>query len=289
MQTAKFRLGEGEFMHNVARPSSGLSRLIRTVATVIAAAGMVAVTPIAGSATAFVSKLSFSPSPIGTVGTVPAGSNVSIVLTAKDSHSNVVPGGTVFLTFQQAASGGTAFVGTVGLARKPQMFIADSNGHVGITYSTPPSYPTAGCDVVHAQNEATRATSTAIANDSFCFSPITALAFAPRPIAPAGSLGTSSHVTVTLTVFGPNGTRLSNGTVWLSFHKNATNGGSARVNGVAVGGAFVAETTNSNGQVFIDYSTGTTLPDSGSDRLVASNAQALGTILSRNSYVYGTA
>jgi hypothetical protein len=229
----------------------------------------------------------FSPTPIGTTGTVPAGSNVSVVLTAKDKNGNAVPSGIVFMTFQQAASGGTAFVGTVGLARKPQMFMADSSGHVTITYSTPPSYPNAGCDVIHSQNESTRATSTAVANDSFCFSPVTALDFAPKPIARQGSLAASTHVIVTLTAFGPNGTRLNRGTIWLSFKSNPGNGGSASVNGVSVSTVFVAETTNTNGQVFIDYSTPSSLPESGGiDRLLASNAAALGTIITRDSYQY---
>jgi hypothetical protein len=264
----------------------GRNKLRLTLATAVVAGALAAAIPIVGSATGLVAKLVFSPSPIGTTGTVPAGSNVSVQVTALDSTGKAISGATVFLAFQQSPGGGTAFSGTTGLTQKQQMFTADSSGHVAITYSTPPSYPTTGCDVLKAENGPTRATSTAVASDAFCFSPITAINFLPKPIARHSSLGANAHVAVTLTVFGANGARLANGTVWVSF-KKATGGGSATINGVALTGTAVQATTNSNGQVFIAYSTPSVLPVSGSkDKLVAANSSKLGTIVTTDEYKY---
>jgi hypothetical protein len=239
------------------------------------------------SAAGVVSKLVLSPSPIGTVSTVSPGTSLTVTVTAEDSNGTAVPGGTVYVAFNQASGGGTAFVGTTGLVTKPHVFTADGSGHVVITYTTPPSYPSKGCDDIKAQNGATTLTSTAVQNDSFCFSPITALAMTPKPIARKATLGTGSHVTVTLTVFGTGGARLANGTVWVSFIRDvATSGASATVGGVALSSTPTAETTNSNGQVFIVYSTGTVLPATGSDKLLGRNASQFATITASDSYQY---
>ena len=277
-------------MVRITRRSSVRSSRLRvaSMAAVVSAALALVIANVA-TAAGTVSQLIFNPSPIGTETTVAAGSSVLVTLTAKDSLNNPVPGGSVFLSFSQASGGGTAFVGTKGLAVKPQLFVADSTGKVMTTYTAPPSYPTSGCDVVKAQNGPTRATSTVVNTDAFCFSPITSLGFTPKPLARKGSLGASSHVTVTLTVFGSNGSRLANGTVWVTFKPaSATAGESASVNGVALAKGFAtAETTNASGQVFILYSTGTVLPASpASDKLIAGNAPKLGTITATDSYQY---
>jgi hypothetical protein len=249
-------------------------------------AALMVVSALAASAAGPVSKFVFSPSPIGTVSTVSPGATVAVTLTAQDTTGNPVPGGIVYLSFAQALGGGTAFVGTTGLVVKPHAFTADGSGHVGITYTAPPSFPSKGCDDIKAQNGQTHFTSTAFNGDAFCFSPITSLSFTPKPIAREGTLGTSSHVTVTLTVFQGSG-RLVSGTVWVSFSPDvATSGASASVNGLALTKTPTAETTNSNGQVFVVYSTGTTLPGTGSDKLFARNDSRFATISTSDAYQY---
>jgi hypothetical protein len=234
-----------------------------------------------------VSKLVFNPNPIGTEATVPVSSSVSITLTVEDITGTPVPGGSVFVSFAQASGGGTAFVGSKGLTLKPAVFTADTSGHVAIVYTAPPSFPSTGCDSIRAQNGPTRLTSTVFKTDGFCFSPISALDFAPKPMARKGSLGANSHVTVTLTVFGAGAARLANGTVWLTFKRaTTTDGATALANGVILSSTASALTTNSNGQVFITYSTGTVLPTSGSDRLIAANGAKGATITASTSYTY---
>jgi hypothetical protein len=92
---------------------------------------------------------------------------------------------------------------------------------------------------------------------------------------------------VTLTVFGTGGARFANGTVWVNFvADSAPSGANAKVNGVALSGTPTAETTNSIGQVFIVYSTGTVLPQTGSDRLFARNAPSFATFTASDAYQY---
>jgi hypothetical protein len=275
-------------MHEVnGRSSVRRSRIGLGIATAALATVLAVFTTTSVFAAGAVSKLVFNPNPIGTEATVAAGTSVSITLTVEDSTGAAVPGGSAFVSFVQTPGGGTAFIGSTGLTAKQTVFTADTSGHIAIVYTTPPSFPSAGCDSLRAENGPTRATSTVFKTDGFCFSPITALDFAPKPMARKGSLGASSHVTVTLTGFGSGATRLANGTVWLTFKRaTTTDGATALANGVVLSTTASALTTNSNGQVFITYSTGTVLPTSGSDRLIAANGPKLATITATTAYTY---
>lgn len=275
-------------MLQIVRPSSvqrhrlglGLAASVLAGAIMILAGG-------AASAAATVSKLVFSPSPIGTESTVTPGSSVAITLTAEDSNGVAIPGATVYLSFAQNTGGGTAVVGTTALKKKPKAFVADAAGHVAIKYTAPTSFPSSGCDDLKAQNAATRATSTAFNADALCFSPITGFVFNPTPVAKKASLHASTQVTVTLTVLGAGGAPLANGSVWLSFKAaSATSGAKATVNGVALTTTPSAATTNASGQVTIIYSTGTVLPTTGFDRIHAWNAPEFGTVTSGDAYLY---
>jgi hypothetical protein len=265
---------------------SGRSGLkVALVAACTAAALAMSIIP--ASATT-VAHLVFTPAPIGTVNTLAAGTTVVVSLTAKDSSSLPVPGVAVFVSFLQAPGGGTAFVGTTGLGTRIQAFVTDSLGRVLISYSTPAVYPAASntVDAIHAQNGATRALSTIVADTSFSFSPITALVFTPTPIARLGSLGPSHKVTITLTVFGPGGVRLANGTVDVAF-KQAAGGGTASSNGLTLGKTPSVLTTNGSGQILITFTTPATLPTVvEADKLIASDAPKFAVISALDAYRY---
>jgi hypothetical protein len=264
------------------RPGSRLR--FAMVALFVAAALATSVVPAFATT---VVQLVFSPVPIGTINTVAAGTNTSVILTALDSTHTPVRSVAVWVSFVQAPGGGTAFVGTTGLNSRVQPFITDTNGRVNITYSTPATYPSPNTDVdfIHAQNSTTRLTSTAIAATSFSFSPITALVFTPTPIARQGSLGPNHSVTITLTVFGKGGLRMADGSVELSF-KQGLGGGTAAANGVSLNENPGLFKTNAAGQVFITFMTPAILPTLVADKLIASDAVKFGAITTKDAYRY---
>ena len=239
------------------------------------------------SASGTVSKLVFSPHPIGTISTISPGSTVPVTLKAEDSTGTPVAGGTVYLVFGGPADNGSATAGGFRLKPKPRAFIADAGGQVAITYVAPSPFPTTGCDDLKAMNGPTRGSSTAISDDTICFSPITSFTFSPSPIAPTGTLAPNSQVTVTLTARGANGP-LANVAVWLTFTVVDRNSGArATVNGVALSSTPKSEATDANGQVIIVYSTGTILPPRGPDRLLVRNNYPFPTKQEADPYKYG--
>jgi hypothetical protein len=267
-------------------PTSGRSRLKFAVVAMLGVAALAGSVVTASAST--VTQLIFTPAPVGTVNSVAAGSTVTVTLTAEDATNTPVPGVAVWVSFNQAPSGGTAFVGTTGLGSRVQPFTTDGSGHVSISYSTPSVYPTSNnsVDVIHAQNGASRITSTTTADTSFSYSNIIALVFTPTPIARQGSLGPSHSVTVTLTVFGPGGTRLANAPVDLSFHQGK-GGGSASVGATALGHNPISFMTNAAGQVIITYMTPSVLPVViTSDKLIASDAPKFGAVTAGDAYRY---
>jgi hypothetical protein len=267
-----------------ARWRSGFKIALTALLGVVAMA--ITVVPASASTLA---KLVFAPAPIGTVSTVAAGTTVPVTVTAEDSANNHLPGLVIFLSFQQAPGGGTAFVGTTGLTGHPQAFTTNTSGQVAITYSTPPTYPASNTtiDLIKAQNGPTRRTSTIVSGDSFSYSPITSIAFTPTPIARQGTLGPSHSMTITLTVFGTGGARLANGHVDVMFIK-ATGGGTASAGSVSLGKTAIQLTTDSSGQIFITYTTPAVLPASGLvDRLVGSDAPGtFGVVQGHDGYRY---
>ena len=100
-----------------------------------------------------VTQMGFTPSPIGRKGQLKAAKSVPVTLSVFKGTA-VAAGSTVFVSFHAAAGGGSATVGTTALKAQPQAFVADSNGEVHITYTTPTTLPASGVDVIVAGNEA---------------------------------------------------------------------------------------------------------------------------------------
>jgi hypothetical protein len=243
---------------------------------------------MAGPTTGFaagVGRLVYNPSPIGTPNTVPVNHVVSITLSVEDSGGGLIPFATVYIGFLRANGGGTASVSGGTLNSKPQPEAADSSGHITISYTTPPTFPSFGCDVVHTQDKERFNESSVKKDDSFCFSTITSIGFTPTPIAPARSLGPNTHVPVTVSVFGTGGTPYGNAMVWITF-RATTGGGTATINGVKLTRTPTPFTTNAIGEIFIDYSTPSHLPTSGADRIIAADGARAPAVFAADPYRY---
>jgi hypothetical protein len=91
-------------------------------------------------------------------GSLAAQTPVSITVTAYDSWNNPIACAPVWLTFQPAQNGGSLSIP----ATQPDLLIADSNGQVSFTYTTPAVFPPAGgTDTILAANSANGASTTA--------------------------------------------------------------------------------------------------------------------------------
>jgi hypothetical protein len=274
-------------MLHSALDSASLRKPLRLALAAVLTGATMLIASLGASATTTVAKLVFSPKPIGTAATVTPGSTVAVTLTVEDSTGAAIPGGVAYVIFSAAAGGGAAHAGTTSLGTHPTALTADSAGHIALTYTSPASYPSSGCDALKAQNGPTRLTSTAFASDAFCFTNITAMSFSPKPIARKKSLGANTSVVVTLTVLGPGAAPLANATVWLDFKPAlGTSGGTAKVNGLALPTTPTAETTDAGGHVTVTYSTGPTPPATGSDVLAAQDAATKPSIFVTDQYTY---
>ena len=116
-------------------------------------------------ATALVSgdTLSWSPSPLAAGGSLKAGQSVTAAVYATSSRGNPLPGVSVYLSFSQAAGGGTASVGSMALTATPQVFTTSANGQVLVTYAAPATLPAGGTDTL------TAASATSSATDGYSF------------------------------------------------------------------------------------------------------------------------
>jgi hypothetical protein len=226
---------------------------------------------------------SFAPTPIATDGTLVAGASVAVTLTAQDSTHAPVPSAIVYVVFKRATGGGTAVVGSTGLSLKPQAFVTDGSGHIGITYRAPATLPASGKDSVIAQNAAS--SPTIKAHDDYSFVNVAKYKMGPRPIAATGSLAASATVTVRLTAVNSTGAAVASAVVYLWFAQ-AAGGGSATVGSIALTGTRRAFTASSVGQIFITYKTPGTVPTSGTDTINAANTPTGGVVLAHDTYTF---
>ena len=237
-----------------------------------------AIGQISFSAPAPVQSFTFSPSPIAGPGSLSPSQQVTVTL------SGAAPGGTVWLSFQQALSGGSAAVGSTALTGSPQAFVADGSGHVNILYKAPGSLPASGRDVIRASDAA--ANPLGVGADVYNFGGLSDLQFDRTPIDSRGSLtaGVSTQVAVTALDSGQNA--VAGATVYLSFTPTP-GGGSADVNGTAVTGAPAPFTADKDGRLFVTYTTPAALPAAGgTDLLRAQNAASSPTVIRQDTYEF---
>ncbi len=227
-------------------------------------------------------KILLAPTPIAPAGTLAANATVTVTLTGENSSSVPVPAMTVYLSFVRASGGGTALVGTKALTTTPTAFVVNSSGQLFITYKTPATLPTTGFDRIVAQLSATSTTSK---SDYYAFGMLKTLTFSPSPIAATGALKAGSKVTVTLTAKDGSGAIIPGAYVYLTFAQ-AAGGGSAMVGTKLLAATPTRFTTNISGQIVITYSTGTSVPTTGSDKITAANLLKLPTITASDGYTF---
>lgn len=97
-------------------------------------------------------SFTISPAPIAATNTLTASQTVSLTLTARDSGSNSVPGALVWVSFTQAANGGSASVGAKVLSATPARFLTSASGTLTITYTASATHPSSGTDTINAEN-----------------------------------------------------------------------------------------------------------------------------------------
>jgi hypothetical protein len=225
-----------------------------------------------------------APSPIAAPATLAANATVTVTLTAVDSTDAPVPGATVFLTFKHnKTGGGSALVGATALTIKPQSFVADTSGHIAITYKTPSTLPGNGEDVISAQNLASHPTIRV--SDHYTFNGVKRYKMSPHPIATTASLAANSTKVVTLTALNSSHTGVAGATVYLVFTP-ATGGGSASVGTTALTSTPQAFTANSSGVISITYKTPAVLPTSGTDTIMARSAPTHSIIVASDTYTF---
>lgn len=241
-------------------------------------------TPLATHAAGPVANYLLAPSPIAAPATLAANATVTVTLTAVDSTNAPVPGATVFLTFKHTVTGGgSALVGTTALNLKPQSFVADTSGHIAITYKTPTTLPGNGEDLITAQNLASHPTIRV--SDHYIFDSVEHYKMHPHPIAATASLAANSTVVVTLTALNSSHTGVAGAVVYLLFTPT-TSGGSASVGTTALTSTPQAFTANSSGVISITYKAPSVLPSSGTDSITARSAPTHPVIVASDTYTF---
>lgn len=231
-----------------------------------------------------VARYTFSPSPIAAQASLPANAHVTVTLTAKDSSGTAVPGATVYLSFYQAAGGGSASVGGTPLGSKEAPFVTDSSGHIAISYATPATLPTGGKDNIVAKNATSSAT--VKATDSYCYSVVFSYTFSPRPIAAPGTLSANTTVTDTVTALNSSKVAVPGAVIYLTFTPTS-GGGTASVGATALSATPAPFTANSSGQVLVTYKTPATLPVTGIDVITAQDSAVNPCVQNKVRYDFG--
>jgi len=261
-----------------------VNRFART--TMMAALGFAAISgaPIVAHAAGPVASYVLSPSPIAPAGSLAANATKAVTLTAVDSTNTPVPGATVYLSFKHTITGGgSAMVGTTTLTLKPQSFVADTSGHIAVTYHTPSTLPSNGEDVISAQNLASHATIRM--SDHYTFVGVKRYSMKPHPIAATASLAGNASVVVTLTALNSSHAGVPGAVVYLSITQ-AAGGGSAAVGTKVLTSTPVAFTANSSGVISITYRTPAAPPKSGVDTIMAGSAPADSIVFASDTYTF---
>ena len=239
--------------------------------------------------------VSMNPTPVAAPASLAAGESVSVTVYAKNAIGHPAADTQVYLSLESAAGGGSAAVDGTALSATPAVFATGAGGTLTVRYTAPAVLPASGTDTLTAAT----ANAGATARDSYSFSKaapaITALSLKPSPIAPVGSLAAGKSVAVTVhavygSVYGSTygqGRPAANATVYLTFDPTA-GGGTATVNGTALGSTPQAFQTGAGGTLTVQYTTPGTLPDGGTDTLTAADAATGAKVTARDSYSFST-
>jgi hypothetical protein len=117
-----------------------------------------------------ITSMGFTPSPIGRKGHLAAHQTVPVTLTVFKSGAIAPAGTTAWVTFKQAAGGGSAMIGSTALTAKAQAFTTDGSGQIHILYTTPSTLPTTHVvDVVVAGDESSSSLACTTGRDVYAF------------------------------------------------------------------------------------------------------------------------
>jgi hypothetical protein len=230
-------------------------------------------------------RYKWTPYPIAKPASLHTGQTVSLTVTALTSGGDGIGGATIYLSKRGGVTLGTAKVGGTKLSKTPQPFTANGSGQVAVSFtaSQAATLPTTGTFTIVAQNAATSPTVTA--TDSYSYGKPAKYVFAPKPIAPRGTLASGTSVVVTLTVKDASLNPVAGARVELIFHQ-APGGGSATVDAKALGSTASGFITDSKGRILVTYTTPASPPSSGSDKLIAENTTTSPTITAKDGYTF---
>jgi hypothetical protein len=270
-------------------------RFIVVVAAIAAvAAGAVGTVHSAGAAGP-VAKYVFVPTPIAAAGALASAGTVSLTVEAEDASNVAVAGANIYLSLTtigvlpSGASTGSATATdathttptALGSATTAAvLFVANGSGQVPITYTGPctgtctPAAPTAGRDVITAQDGPAGTVVVPSKTDSYTFSPVTGYNWVPAPpIAATGSLAANGLVNFVVQPTDSGGP-VANADLYLSVsstfagvaHATDANGTVRAL--TTTPGHFAASPT---GNVPVAYSAPATLPNGGTDTITVQN------------------
>jgi hypothetical protein len=94
----------------------------------------------------------FGPSPIAPSGSLAPSASVPVILSGEDGLDTGTANLPMYLSFIQAAGGGSASVGATKLTSTPTVFAANSSGIIDLTYTAPATLPTSGIDQIKVQD-----------------------------------------------------------------------------------------------------------------------------------------
>jgi hypothetical protein len=224
----------------------------------------------------------WAPEPIGAPGSLPAGAQAGVAVTALDDVWNPVPYAQVCLSIAPTAGGGSATSQGKTLTAKYQCVTADSAGAAHVDYRAPDVLPATGMDVLNVRDTSSSLFNTASFH-GYSFGQLTQVTLSPNPIAAPGAIAPGGKVTVTLTPRDQTGAQVAGATVLLWLETSSGSKATVGSYAAAPDGTTLAATprtflTHTTTKLTITYQTSKTRPASGTDRLYAQVTSADGTV-----------
>jgi hypothetical protein len=235
----------------------------------------------------------FPAPPVASAGSLGPGQSVSFKLTVV-SGTTPDPGGDVYLYQQHtnatgdvtsvpgAQCGGVTQMSSS--SASPTHCVADSGGHVALTYTVSQQPPAVGGARWVAENALTRPTVTANTHYAYC----TIYRFTPSPIASSGSLALGASVPVTVTAKEGLDRPVGGSPMYLSL-RATSGGGSARVGSTTLTSTPKLFTADSGGAIQMTYTAPLIPPTSGVDTIAVQDNASVPTEVNSDMYAFSAA
>ncbi|MGZ4032851.1 MAG: hypothetical protein ACXVP2_11905, partial [Tumebacillaceae bacterium] len=217
-------------------------------------------------------------------GSLGVSQKVDFTMTAKDSSGIPIANTTVYLSMTQAAGGGTAAVGNAPINSVVQPFTTDSNGAIVVSYTAPASLPNGGTDSITVQEKVTG--SKIKATSGYTFAKASHYVMVPNVIATSGTLKANQVKTYAMTVTDAANKPMPGARVFLSLTQAAGSDSTAKANGVDLTSTPQAINADQFGQVSLEYTAPSVMPNSGTDKIVAQDAATNARLTGSSSYTF---